>query len=301
MPRARIAVLLAVAAAACGPARQPTADPCARSTPGAAWLVYSSRASGSYDLVMIRADGTCATPLTSGAADDLYPSWSITDWIAFASDRGGALGVWIHDLSAGFDVPLSVGDLTASSPAFSPDGKRIAFEGHAPATLQTDVYVVAATGGVPVQLTTSASNDAGPVWSPDGLSIYFVSTRTGLYDVFSVPAAGGDATQVTTGSRIVGRPAVAPSGDALYYARTVSGSSSTEVVRFDLATSACAIISSQDDSEPAMDPSGGRIAIRSFRSGTADLVVVDAADGAHAVPLTDDPASDGAPAFAPIP
>lgn len=299
MRRARIAALLAVGAAACGPG-QHAPDPCARSTQGAPWLVYASRASGSYDLVVVRADSTCAAPLTSGAGDDLYPSWSIDDRIAFASDRDGALGIWIHDLGTGVDAPLMIGDLAASSPAFSPDGTKVAFEGRAPGALQTDVYVVAVTGGAAVQLTSSTSNDAGPAWSPDGLTLYFVSSRTGWYDVFAVPAAGGDAAQVTTKSRIIGKPVVAPDGSALHYARTVSGGSTTEVVRFDLATSAIQIVSSLDDSEPAIDPSGGRLAIRSFRSGSADLFVEDAADGAHPLALTADAASDGAPAFAPI-
>lgn len=295
------AALLALAAA-CHPAVEtPDPDPCARSTPGAPWLVYASRASGTYDLVVVRADGSCATPVTSGAADDLYPSWAPDDRIAFASDREGAQGIWLHDLETGLDAPLAVGELSATSPAFSPDGAQIAFEGRAPGSLQTDVYVVASTGGTPVQLTSSTANDAGPAWSPDGQTVYFVSTRTGRYDVFSVPAAGGGATQVTSSSRVIGKPVVAPAGDALYHARTVSGSASTEVVRFDLATSSVTVVSRQDDSEPAIDPAGGRLALRSFRSGSADLFVVDAADGANPLALTDDPASDGAPAFAPIP
>lgn len=295
------AAALSLLATACGGTARQDPDPCARSTPGAPWLVYATRGSGSYDLAVIRADGSCRALVTSGDSDDLYPSWSIHDRIAFASDRGGALGIWIHDVSTGADTALSVGDLAATSPAFSPEGTKIAFEGRAPGALQTDVYVVAAAGGTPVQLTTSTSNDAGPAWSPDGLTVYFVSTRTGRYEIFSVPAAGGEAAQVTTSSRVIGRPIVAPAGDALYYARTVSGSAATEVVRFDLATSAITVVSSQDDSEPALDPSGERLALRSFRLGSADLFLVDAADGANPLPLTDDAASDGAPAFAPAP
>jgi TolB protein len=290
----------------CGAQSSPDApitveDPCDRAAPGAPWLVYASRASGSYDLIIARSDGSCRAALTSGSADDLYPSWSPGDRVVFASNRGGALGLWVHDLHDGTDAQLATGDLAATSPACAPDGASIAFEGRASGALQTDIFVVPGAGGTPIPIAASAANDAGPAWSPDGLTLYFVSSRTGRWDVFSVPAGGGAATQVTTSSRIIGKPVVSPDGAALYYARTVSGSSSTEVVRFDLTTSAISVVTSHEDSEPAVDPTGGRLAVRSFRNGSADLYLVDAADGAHPLAVTDDPASDGAPAFAPVP
>jgi hypothetical protein len=94
---------------------------------------------------------------------------------------------------------------------------------------------------------------------------------------------------------------VTPDGAALLYARTVSGSTATEIVRLDLATRGVTIVSSQDDSEPAVDPSGTLLALRSFRSGAANLYVESTADGASSIPITDDAASDGAPAFRPDP
>ena len=112
-------------------------------------------------------------------------------------------------------------------------------------------------------------------------------------------AGGGAAARVTTGSRIVGKPGVAPGGAALYYSRTVSGGTATEVVRHDLGTGAVAVVSSQADSEPAVSPDGSLLALRSFRSGKADLWIASAVDGSGAAPLTTDVASDGAPSFAP--
>jgi TolB protein len=150
-----------------------------------------------------------------------------------------------------------------------------------------------------VNLADSGADDTAPAWSPDGGTVYFVSTRTGAYEIFAVAASGGPATQITTGSRIIGRPAATPDGAALLFARRVSGGTATEVVRLDLGTGAATVVTSQDDSEPAISPDGSRIALRSFRSGDADLVVLDAAGGGHPVAITSDPASDGAPAFAP--
>jgi TolB protein len=282
------------------PIHEPDPDPCARTTEGAPWLVFASRRSGSYDLLVARADGTCVAAITSGPAEDLHPSWGPGDVVAFTSDRGGALRIWLHDLATGEDSQLAAGDLRATTPVFSPDGAWIAFEGSAAGATQSDVHVVAAEGGIPVAITSGGQDDGGPAWSPDAMTLYFVSNRSGAHDVYSAPAAGGTATRMTTGSRIVGRPVVTPDGAALLYARTVSGSTATEIVRLDLATRAVTAVSSQDDSEPAIDPSGTLIALRSFRSGAANLFVASAANGANALAITDDAASDGAPAFAPV-
>lgn len=299
----RAASLLAalMALAGCEP-EAPAPDPCAFEAEGAPWLAFASSRSGDYDILIARADATCTAPVTSGSSTDLSPTWA-DHRIAFASDRGGTASVWIHDLLSGAETRLDTGDLGAALPAFSPDGTAIAFEGRVPGALTVDVYVVPSDGGTPVALTTDAGDDTGPAWSPDGGTVYFVSTRTGAYELFSVPSTGGDATQVTDGSRINGRPIVAPDGASLYFARRISGSSSTEVVRFDLATSAVTVVSGPDESEPAISPDGTRLALRSFRwdGANADVIAVDAADGANPVRVTADPAPDGAPVFAPGP
>jgi TolB protein len=236
--------------------------------------------------------------VTDHPGTDLDPTWS-RGAIAFASDRGGALGLWRHDLATGTDAEIATSGLaSATQPAFSPDGAVLAFEGRV-GSGGAHVYVVPATGGSPVALTTDPADDAGPAWSPDGRTVYFVSTRSGTHEIWSVPAAGGDPEQVTTRSGIIGKPAATPDGAGLLYARSAA-SGGTEVIRRDLATGRLDVVTSADDSEPALAPAGDRVAVRSYRAGHADVVVVPL-DGSPAVALTDDDASDGAPAFAPAP
>lgn len=293
-PRAPI-VLAAALLALSGCASTP--PPCELSTPGAPWLAFASLRTGRHAIWRARADGTCLEQVTRSTGTDLYPSWTGRT-VAFASDRSGALRLWTHDLATGAEAMRDTGTLdAATAPAFSPDGAAIAFEGRAAGSLTSDVYVVPAAGGAIVPLAADPADDAGPAWAPDGLTVYFVSTRSGAYEVWSVPAAGGTAVQVTTGSRIVGKPAVAVDGASIFYARTVAGGSATEVVRQDLAGGAIAVVSSQDDSEPALGPSGRHLALRSFRGGSADIVVA-ALDGTGPLFVTSDVASDGAPAFA---
>ena len=67
----------------------------------------------------------------------------------------------------------------------SPNGTEIVF------CYKGDIYKVPAQGGTAVQLTTQASYEANPVWSPDGKQIAFASDRNGNFDLFIMPADGG--------------------------------------------------------------------------------------------------------------
>jgi hypothetical protein len=63
------------------------------------------------------------------------------------------------------------------SPAFAPDGQRVAFAGHAGG--QSDLYVYDFAAGAVNRLTTDAFADIQPVWSPDGAQLAFVTDRFG--------------------------------------------------------------------------------------------------------------------------
>lgn len=301
-----LVVALAVNLAACGGAGvppdpgtdpDPDPDPCALDAPGAAWLAFVSHRSGDYEIWRARADGRCLDQVTRSAGPDLFPTWAGEE-VVFASERGDAQRLWVHDLPTGAETLVETGDLAAATaPAFSPDGSRLAFEGRAPGASRSEIYVVPASGGAPVPIEVTPGGGAGPVWAPDGGVLYLVSPRSGAYEVWAVAAEGGEAVQVTTGSRIVGKPSVTPDAAALVYARTVAGASTTEVVRQSLASGDVEVLSSLDDSEPCVSPDGQLVALRSFRAGHADVVIA-ARDGSGAVFLTSDVASDGAPTFA---
>ncbi|HET8733488.1 MAG TPA: hypothetical protein VFM45_06910, partial [Anaeromyxobacteraceae bacterium] len=277
-------------------------DPCAFVTDGAQWLGFSSNRNGSYDLFAIREDGTCLRPLTEGAGDDLFVTWSRVGVFAFMSARSGRMQVWVQGMGGGAASILPTGDLAATSPAFSPDGALVAFEGYAPGVSgSSDIYVVARAGGTPVKLTDGAGYNAGPAWSPDGATIYFVSNRAGRYDVWKVPATGGAISAVTTSSGILGRPAVTPDGRSLGYCRAAAGEAFSEVVLRDLGTGTIRVVSSQKDCEPAFDRTGQHVAVTSQRSGNPEVLLLDVATGAVVRALTSGTGIDGLAAFAPFP
>ncbi len=106
-------------------------------------------------------------------------------------------------------------------PALSPDGSRIAF------AYRGDLYVVDAEGGRARRLTSDASYDYAPVWSPDGRQIAYASDRYGNFDLFVVAADGGQPRRLTTHSAAEIPYSFSPDGKRIYFSASIADPASS--------------------------------------------------------------------------
>jgi dipeptidyl aminopeptidase/acylaminoacyl peptidase len=96
-----------------------------------------------------------------------------------------------------------------AEPQVSKDGKWVAYTVSTPDMeanrAASNIWIVPTAGGAAMQLTQSGY-DSSPVWSPDGKTLAFLSSRSGESQVYLLSMEGGEAhplTKLSTGADIV--------------------------------------------------------------------------------------------------
>ena len=191
------------------------------------------------------------------------------------------------------------GFLGDSTPAFSPDGKVLAFVRGA-SSRDVEIYTMPATGGEPKRLTFDNRSGRSLAWTADGREILFSLWASATFRLWRVSAAGGTPEQLAVGQG-GSTLAISRQGDHLAYSQEsrdtdiwrigTSGPTSMRPTRL--------ISSTRLDYGPQYSPDSKRIAFTSGRSGSNEIWLCDA-DGLNPVQLTSFAGPDvGSPRWSP--
>lgn len=208
-----------------GPARQLTRDVRndrdAAWSPDGKWVAFRSDRGRQTDVWVVPAAGGEERRITDSADEEQAPlAWRPgTSELTFGTVTQAA-GVWALDLASGAERRLTLDSIRPTWFNVSPDGRQVNYVIERGGGVQ-DLAVVPLAGGPARTLVTGGGSvlfqQWGPLWSPDGSKIVFMSDRGGTQDIWVVDAAGGAPRQLTNWPGFESSPAWSDDGTAVYF------------------------------------------------------------------------------------
>ncbi len=181
------------------------------------------------------------------------------------------------------------------SPAFSPDGQRMAyvsFENKKPI-----VYVQSLRDGSRRTLAAFKGSNSAPSWSPDGKRLALTLTRDAVSQVYLINADGRGETRLTRSDAIDTEPVWSPDGQWVYFTSDRGGSPQIYRVSSRGGEARRVTFSGGYSVSPDISPDGKYMAYVRRDEGRFRVVLHELATGQERV-LTDT-AHDESPSFAP--
>jgi len=163
------------------------------------YIVFQSNRARSWNIWRMNRDGSNQKQLTEGDYVDMYPACSADGRsVVFMSGRSGKRAIWKVGIDGG--APVQLTDGPSVLPAISPDGKLITYYYRDDqANGQPMLGIIPFEGGAPVK-TLDLPRTVQPLafaWTPDGRSIAYLDSGSGILNVWSKPLDGGPPKQLT--------------------------------------------------------------------------------------------------------
>ena len=213
--------------------------------------------------------------------EKLYMTRSIggTTWspdgktVAFITNISGRNNLWLVPATAGWPQQLTVSDQRQASPAWSPNGRWIAYQSDYDGDEQWDIFMVSPTTGQVVNLTnTREIAEQSPTWSPDGRFLaYTVKPKTSsVYEIDVYDTLMRETKHVTTGTtadKLNGGPIWSKDGKQIVYTQSQAKGTDSNIFLAEVATGQSTLLTPHEGeklySASDLSPDGKRVLITS--------------------------------------
>jgi Tol biopolymer transport system component len=195
--------------------------------------------------------------------------------------------VWVD--RAGKTTAVSQHARRAMTHALSPDGSRIAWALGGGTIGPPDIWLLEIERDMLTRLTFDDSSEAGPVWSPDSLWVYFYSDRAGgIAEIYRRKADGsGDAERLTTANNSQFPWSVSPDGRTVAFLESRQTGNTIMLLHLEEERAAEAFLTTRFDQDaPAVSPDGTLIAYTSEETGIEEVYVRQFPSGAWQVKIS---------------
>jgi TolB protein len=142
--------------------------------------------------------------------------------IAYVVKRGGRYELHVADADGFNAQSVFASNEPIMSPAWSPDGSRLAyvsFDQKKPVVMVQNL-----AQGATKAVAAFRGNNSAPAWSPDGRWLAVALTKDGLTQIYRIPATGGEAQRLTESGGIDTQPAFSPDGQWIAFTSDRGGS-----------------------------------------------------------------------------
>ena len=191
-------------------------------SPDGKWIAFVADDGKQERICIIQLDGTGEECVTDAQHKYIHPNWSADSTkLIFCSDddlqppKKNESDIVMLDLKTRKMTTLITGG-TNTYPAWSPDGKKIAFR-RILGEMNSEVFVADGDEANPRNLTNHPAFDGWPSWSPDGSEIVFASNRRANYQIFVMKADGSDVRLVANTEGRATEPRWSPDGKSIYF------------------------------------------------------------------------------------
>jgi TolB protein len=246
-------------------------------------IAFVLQGRGSKEVYLVDSDGENVQRVTSDGSLALTPTWGADGLrLAYTSYRSGPPLLYERDLRTGRDRVISDREGINSTPAYSPDGRLIAFGTSVAGNTEVATYDRQQNCCLQQQTQGRQYDSFNPTFSPDGRQLAFVSDRLGQPHIY-VMELGGDARLISEyvyGSRVKNdAPDWSPSGNQIVY-QTELSPGNHQLTLADLDRGSRRILTNQGNNEtPSWAPDGRHVVFSSKDRDGGGLFVLDTVSG----------------------
>lgn len=163
------------------------------------------------------------------------------------------------------------------SPAWSPDGKRLAYVSFE--KKRSQIYVADIASGSRKVISEADGINGAPSWSPDGNQLAVVLSKGANTKIFSLNLATGEKRQLTEGNSIDTEPVWSPDGSSIYFTSDRGGS--PQIYRLMLSSGSTQRITFKGDynASPEVTSDGQHLVILNRQDGMYNIAIQDLRSG----------------------